>query len=160
MAKEKDGVTISYEKSAQYLSNLKAFRNMPMLTKEQRAGIRQIVDKIEDSMRSVRTKVGALQEEYKELKGHKAVIESEEKAKKLLKECDSEINEATKGFSLSLEGIVPVLVSPKMFEKEPGEDSDTANEKRAYWPLYVELEGVFLTEDDGGEPKRGGGGGQ
>jgi hypothetical protein len=161
MAKEKDGVTIDFDKAAQYLSNLKAFRNFPSLTKDQRASIRTVVDKIEDQMRSVRTKIGALQEEYKELKSHKSITESEEKAKKILRDCDSEINEAKKGFNLSLDGLTLVPVPAGLFKKESGDSDDTINEKRSYWPLYVELEGVFLTQtdDDGGEPKKGGGGG-
>ena len=157
MAKEE--TVIGYEKSAQYLGNLKAFRNMPALNRDQRAGIRTIVDNIEDQMRPTRTKVGALQEEYKELKSHKAITESEDKAKKLLKECDSEINKATKGFSLSIDGIVPVVLSSDIFKKNSDDSDDTANDKRAFWPVYVELEGLFLTQDDGGEPKKGGGNG-
>jgi hypothetical protein len=161
MAEKKEQSGIGYDKASQLLSNLKAFRNFPSLKKEQRAGIRAIVDKIEDSIRPVRTKVGAIQEEYKELKGHKAIIENDDKAKKLLKDCDAEINDATKGFNLNLDGIVPVVISPDIFKKELGEDADTANEKRAFWPVYVELEGVFLTQadDDGGEPKKSGGNG-
>lgn len=161
MAEKKEQSGIGYDKASQLLSNLKAFRNFPSLTKDQRAGIRTIVDKIEDCMRSTRTKVGAIQEEYKELKNHKSIIENDDKAKKLLKDCDSEISEATKGFNLNLDGIVPVVVSPAIFKKVEGDDTDTVNEKRAFWPVYVELEGVFLTQadDDGGEPKKGGGNG-
>jgi hypothetical protein len=156
MAK-KENVIIGYDKASKYLNNLKTFRGMPQLTKDQRAGIRTIVDKIEDLMRATRTKVGALQEEYKELKSHKSIIESEEKAKKILRDCDAEINTAIKDFNLEIDWVNLVPVTG-LFAKCDNDDETTSNEKKAYWPLYVELEGVFLT-DDGGEPKRGGGGG-
>lgn len=153
MAKE----NLGFHKLSNGLGNLKAFRRCSLLSGNHRKAIRSLVDTIEDATRSASTKIGSLQEEYKELKSHKSVVDSEEKMKKLLREMDKEINVIVDKFKTDLE-FTPVGIG-KLFEKCESDDIDTKNEKVAFWPLYVELEGVFLTteSDDGGEPKKGGG---
>lgn len=155
MAEEK-AKPLGYIKLTNGLGNLKKFRRCSLLSRDQRSSIREQIDLIEDITRSVTTKVTSLQEEYQELKSHKAVVESEEKMKKLLVDMDKEIKAAIDKFK---EGpkFEPVSIGD-LFKKSDSDDNDTKNEKAAYWPLFVELEGVFLTaDDDGGESKKGGG---
>lgn len=148
---------LGYHKLTNGLGNLKAFRRFSLLNVKHRQAIRTLVDKIEDITRSPTTKIGSLQEEYKELKAHKSVVDSEEKMKKLLRDMDKEINTVVDKFKTDVE-ITPVGIG-NLFEKCEDDAPDVKNEKAAFWPLYVELEGVFLTteSDDGGEPKKGGG---
>lgn len=154
---EKQGLT--YQKLTNGLGGLKTFRRCTLLNVKHRQALRTLVDKIEDITRPTTTKIGSLQEEYKELKSHKSVIDSEDKMKKLLKDMDKEINSVIDKFKTDVE-FAPVGIG-KLFDKCEDDEAETKNEKAAFWPLYVELEGVFLTTetDDGGEPKKGGGGG-
>mgnify|MGYP003435011570 CR=1 FL=1 len=146
---------IGYQKTVGYLNGLKTFRRFTLLTRDQRKEIREAVDLLEDTTRSVSTKVGSLQEEYKELKSHKQYTEEGDKLKKLLRDCDKDITAATDKFSFDL-GKVKLIDIKGLFNKCKDDDDDTKNEKAGFWPLYTELEGVFL-KDDGGEPVKGGG---
>ncbi len=149
--------SLDYQRLSNGLGNLKAFRRCTLLNTNHRKAIRDLVDKIEDVTRPTSTKLGSLREEYSELKSHKVVVESEEKMKKLLREMDKEMNSVIDKFKTDVE-FTPVGIG-KLFDKCEDDEPETKNEKAAFWPLYVELEGVFLTteSDDGGEPKKGGG---
>jgi len=161
MAKEDKKTVLSYDKAVAALQNLKTLRGKCLLlSKKQRQEIREIIDFLEDATRPVMTKIGSIKEEYSELKSHKVILENEDKAKKILKDADSEIRKAQSGFVCPDLTFTPVSLKG-LFVKSKDDDEDTKNEKLAFWPLYTELEGVFLTEgdDDGGEPKKGGGNG-
>jgi len=160
MAKEDKKLVLTYDKAVSALQNLKTLRGKCLLlSKNQRQDIRVIIDTLEDATRATTTKIGSIQEEYKELRSHKVVLENEEKARKVIKEADSQIKKAQKDFVCPDLDITPVSLKG-MFVKNTEDDDDTKNEKIAFWPIYTELEGVFLTEgDDGGEPKKGGGDG-
>jgi len=151
----KKSITLSYEKVALQLAGLKQFRKLSLLSKDQRSEIREIVNTLEDATRGVSTKIGHLQEEYQELKSHKNCVDDAEKMKKLLRECTEEINKAKESFGLYTPPFSPISLNG-LLQKSKDDADDVSSEKIAYWGLYTDLEGVTL--DDGGEPKKGGGG--
>lgn len=133
----------NYEVLATELTGLKTFRRLPTLNIDQRGQLRKIIDVLEDALRPTKTKIGALSEEYQELKAHKKVVEDSEAAKKLLKDSEKEMRKVMDAFVCPDLKFEPVVMGDAL-SKNDDDDADTKAEKRAYWSLYVELEGTYL----------------
>ena len=134
----------SFQKLSTELNNLKAFRQFPSLNKEQRAGIREQVDALEDILRQTRSKMESIRAEYAELSKHKTVVEDIAKARKLIKDSDAELKKAQEEFKYTEQSFKTVAVSGLLKKSESDSDEDKS-EKIQFSSIFYELEGDYLT---------------
>lgn len=142
--KNEKTLKLTYLQAKGGLANLKNFRTFILLSKDQRNGIREIINTLEDLVRPADTEISTINAEYSELKSHKKFTEDVEAFKKFLAEQNLTIDASVKkNFPEKEVTITPVEVSP-LFKRNDMDDFDTKEDKARYYPLFLELEDKFL----------------
>lgn len=142
--KKQKTMSLSYLEAKSGLENLKTFRRLFLLSKDQRSEIRAITNTLEDLVRPTDTEISVINAEYTEVKAHKKYTDDAEAFKKFVAQQNLEIEACVKkNFADKSITFTPVPVAD-IFTRKETDDFETKEEIARFYPLFLELEDKFL----------------